>query len=34
LGAVFASVFSSALIALIDRVLFVGEIILKLIGGG
>jgi hypothetical protein len=34
LGAVFASVFSSALIALIDRVLFIGEIILKFMGGG
>ena len=33
LGAVFAAVFSSALVALIDRVLFVGEMIMKFLGG-
>lgn len=34
LGAVFAGVFSTALIALIERILFINEIIFKLLGGG
>ncbi len=34
LGAVFAGVFSSALIALIDRILFIGRMIPSLLGGG
>lgn len=34
LGAVFAGVFSSALLALIDRILFIGQFITVLLGGG
>lgn len=34
LGAVFAGIFSSALVALIDRMLFIGAFITRLIGGG
>jgi len=33
LGTVFAGVFSSALLALIDRLLFIGEFIAQLKGG-
>ena len=33
LGAVFAGIFSSALTALIDRILFIGQFIAQLIGG-
>ncbi len=34
LGAVFAGVFSTALLALIDRILFINQIILRLMGAG
>jgi hypothetical protein len=34
LGAVFAGVFSSALVALIDRINFIGQFLIRLLGGG
>ncbi len=34
LGAVFAGVFSTALLALIDRLLFIGDFFTRLVGGG
>jgi hypothetical protein len=33
LGAVFAGIFSSALLAMIDRILYIGEWIIRLSGG-
>lgn len=34
LGAVFAGIFSSALLAMIDRLLFIGQFVTRLVGGG
>ena len=34
LGAVFAGIFSTALLALIDRLVFIGEFVSRLLGGG